>query len=400
MNHKIIISEKHIPLILNEATYNYHKNDGTEYREHEPYVSDNKFMMVGRGTGHFGSGTYFSTYRYTDNESDKNLDDTYRSLHCPEFVQLRNGLYRVDMDLYKNLYTVQTEKEGDLLFSMCKRLNNFFNVIWNSNRYDLKEYYFRIKNNADALGLNTPNYLQLIRMAQKLSKNKEDIRSFSTVFMEYNGYNGVNISGIEKYDNTTHGSVIYNMDKVEGDIEPVKNHPTDISFQHPIKGHSMDDYLSYQNYGFEGNNEIASYTQDEYKTFENIESFPWQKQLSFIKNLIKSGIIPKPYNIKKCDERAQKFFLHYCYKLAKKGELDKNELYDFNEDIIRLIDIVQKYKMYYLVNINSSFFEDILFELTKYADKEESLSIYNMLKPYLDKPLSKEDDEYYLNNLN
>ena len=38
--------------------------------------------------------------------------------------------------------------------------------------------------------------------------------SFSTRIMEYNDYNGVNVSNVPGYDNTTHGSVIYDMSKL------------------------------------------------------------------------------------------------------------------------------------------------------------------------------------------
>ena len=57
-----------------------------------------------------------------------------------------------------------------------------------------------------------------MRMAKAHSKDKNDVRSFSTVFMEYNGYNGVNVSGIYGLDNTLHGSVIYDLSKVKGNV--------------------------------------------------------------------------------------------------------------------------------------------------------------------------------------
>jgi hypothetical protein len=59
--------------------------------------------------------------------------------------------------------------------------------------------------------------MELTRMAE----SHEGVQSFSTVFMEYNGYNGVNVSGIGYYDNTKHGSVIYDLSKVDSDMEEV-----------------------------------------------------------------------------------------------------------------------------------------------------------------------------------
>ena len=48
-----------------------------------------------------------------------------------------------------------------------------------------------------------------------------DSRSLSTRIMELNDYNGVNVSGIKELDNTTYGSVIYNLDNISRDFQPV-----------------------------------------------------------------------------------------------------------------------------------------------------------------------------------
>ena len=54
-----------------------------------------------------------------------------------------------------------------------------------------------------------------------MAQRHEGMQSFSTVFMEWNGYNGVNVSGVDYYDNTKHGSVIYDLSKVNTDMEEV-----------------------------------------------------------------------------------------------------------------------------------------------------------------------------------
>ena len=209
----IILSQNAIN-VLKEAQWNYHFGKN---HTREPYLSDNKFQMFGRETGQFGSGTYFSTY------NGKWYDEKYGSEkpNHGEFIQVDDNVYRVDMNMYKNLYRVRTKRVGDILYTMCKNLNRFYNRVVSMGhfsqqmaRYDNADVYQIIRNNAEALGLNCPSYLELTRMAQK----HEGIQSFSTLFMEWNGYNGVNVSGVEYYDNTKHGSVIYDVNKVSGEI--------------------------------------------------------------------------------------------------------------------------------------------------------------------------------------
>ena len=60
--------------------------------------------MSGRGTGHFGSGMYFSTYREEGKEYDQKYRYSYKS--SPELIQVDDSVYRVDLDIYKNLFKV------------------------------------------------------------------------------------------------------------------------------------------------------------------------------------------------------------------------------------------------------------------------------------------------------
>ena len=73
---KYVISESKLKQIIKEELtklfedFNYHFSHGQEHNG-KPYGSENKFQMVGRDTGHFGSGTYFSTYKFDDNAEVK-----------------------------------------------------------------------------------------------------------------------------------------------------------------------------------------------------------------------------------------------------------------------------------------------------------------------------------------
>ena len=66
MSRKIYINESSINKLISEDNFNFHHSSGGG-EDSTPHYSENKFQINGgRGTGHFGSGTYFSTYSYND----------------------------------------------------------------------------------------------------------------------------------------------------------------------------------------------------------------------------------------------------------------------------------------------------------------------------------------------
>ena len=117
----------------------------------------------------------------------------------PNFIEIANHLYRVDFDIYKNLIGLEIRDKVMCSFTMCSELNHMYNKIaymGNFSRknaiYDNSENYQIIRRNAEVLGLECPSYYELTRMAQR----HDGKQSFSTLFMEWNGYNGVNVSGV------------------------------------------------------------------------------------------------------------------------------------------------------------------------------------------------------------
>lgn len=220
--------------VLSETNWNYHYGQNHDGR---PYYSENRYMC-GHETGQFGSGTYFSTYQSTNPyESHENMSKYGKDNpnQEPQFIQIDKNLYRVDFDLYENLYRVHNEMQGNLLHSMMTDLNHFFYRVGgylpdkdskyhikNSN-FDNSAIYQRIAANSNYLHLKCPSYMKLTRMAQEHARDNTKPQSFATVFMEYNGYNGVNVSGIPMFDRSKHGSVIYDLNKVRSDIHPMEN---------------------------------------------------------------------------------------------------------------------------------------------------------------------------------
>lgn len=343
--------------ILTEAEWNMHINRKGWYDKHtlEPYMTDNKFAMIGRGTGHFGSGTYFSTY--------KNREDYQNALKgsmCnsdPHFIEIGDKIYRVDFDLYKNLYRVWSYNQGCVLFTMLKLLNIMYNGICNDlgkfkqnkAHYDNADLYQKIKKNADGLGLKCPSYYQLTRMAQEHGKNNDAPQSFSTVFMEWNGYNGVNVSGIEEFDNTTHGSVIYDLSKVNTDMEQVR--PKNVytgrmggGWTNSVVKDGFDDII-YDS--LMGDRIFIS-------TIEKMNEMPLPQAMRILKNYCDSGNVLDAFLIEYMNDDIAKRYIRLLYAKSPNNEGLRNSItFHFFDDYKarnRYAGLIEKYGAYYWVN--------------------------------------------------
>ena len=171
MSRKIYIKESSINKLISEDNFNFHYSSGGG-EDSKPHYSENKFQINGgRDTGHFGSGTYFSTYSYNDYPSKYGNQVS----NDKRYIKIDDNLYRVDFDLYRNLFRVHSKTEGDVLFTLMKNLNfmyskinsNFGKFDKNSATYDNSIQYQIIKKNSKALGLKCPSYMELTRMARK-----------------------------------------------------------------------------------------------------------------------------------------------------------------------------------------------------------------------------------------
>jgi len=222
--------------VLGEADYSYHYGDIENVDDIKPYRSDSLVMMRGRQTGHFGSGMYFSTYNYCNAMNNKKYMDKKQK---SALTKVNDNVYRVDMDMYKNLYRVKSENEGNILYYTLNIVNNFNEEFTNlvdggknvSEAFNrLYRSKLKIENNFKYLNLTLPaddEFLKLlIKNAKLMSQNKTG-PSLSTQIMEFNGYNGVNVQNISGYDNRLHGSVIYDMSKI--DVQPKKVTPNQIN---------------------------------------------------------------------------------------------------------------------------------------------------------------------------
>ena len=403
MDKKIYITPKQYG-VLKESEWNFHFGNG---HDGKPYKSDNKYQMAGRETGHFGSGTYFSTYKGEfDNRSsvvDK-YGDGY-GVSNPNFIEVADHIYRVDFDLYKNLYRVRSKRQGDVLYTMLADLNHMFNRITvngnfypNRARYDNSDLYQRIKANADGLGLRCPSYYELTRMAQR----HEGVQSFSTLFMEYNGYNGVNVSGVDYYDNTKHGSVIYDLSKVNDDMEEVT--PKEL-----YSGYKDSSYDNTVVQGYGGNPRIEALKGEYIDWYNKLNDMSLSSALRLLKNYTSSGEILGYFIVSKLNEELIKRYLRILFVKKPRGRWSNpidDEIVNGKHDKY-WAELIDKCGAYYwvnyvpdnkyhsmLINLLSAFSWNIPWSVNADEERRMKEEYLNKLMSYMQRELTDYEKEY------
>lgn len=215
--------------ILKELDYSLHVNRHNEFDvdKLEKYGggTDALVMMRGRGTGHFGSGTYLSTYKQDSDFSvdSKRVRDALEKNYGEPLIQVSPKTYAIDLDRY-NLYKPKNTRHAEILFELLKNINDLFYAVESDTKLkQKKEYLTDILDSCKKLNLEfTKEFVKKVKyeVLPNYSKNYrggEDLKykaSISTMFMEDNGWNGVNVNNIPTFDNTRHGSVIYDMKNV------------------------------------------------------------------------------------------------------------------------------------------------------------------------------------------
>ena len=235
--------------ILKELDYSLHVNRHNEFDvdKLEKYGggTDAIIMMNGRGTGHFGSGTYLSTYK---EESDFNLDsqavrDVLEKNYGKPLIQVSPKTYAIDLDRY-NLYRPKNEEHAEILFQLLKTINDLFYIFSRETKQtrSIKKHLTDILDSCRKLNLKfTKEFVKKVRyeVMPNYSANWSGgsslkyKASISTMFMEYNGWNGVNVNRIPVYDSTLHGSVIYDMKNVVDAPNQTPYYEKDSYSRHP-----------------------------------------------------------------------------------------------------------------------------------------------------------------------
>lgn len=208
---------------------------------------------------------------------------------------------------------------------MYSKINsNFGKFDKNRATYDNSIQYQIIKKNSKALGLKCPSYMELTRMAQELGKDDDRIESFSTYFMEWNGYNGVNVSGIHFYDNTTHGSVIYDLSKVSGDIEKVDDGKKFIS----ARGNSFANTIVRNGWVDSDAESLNGDTNSDILFTYNLNEMDDKHAMRILKNYTSRGIIPSILSLSGLRDSITKRYLEYLYVKNPSDYFGRHKLCD------------------------------------------------------------------------
>ena len=396
MNRKVYINPKQYN-IIKESEWNFHFGSNHDMR---PHVSDNKYQMGGRETGHFGSGTYFSTYR---DIKDINKYGELNSNKNPNFIEIKDHMYRVDFDFYKNLYRVRSKRQGDILYTMMTNLNHMFYKITEMGRfvsknanYNNASLYQEIKANADALNLDCPSYYQLTRMAQRHEGNQ----SFSTLFMEWNGYNGVNVSGVDYYDNTKHGSVIYDLSKVNTDMEEVSPN----SLYTSERDSSYNDTIAYDEFN---NYKIAALRGKDLFWASKLNDMSRNEALRTLKNHLDSGNVLDPFTLEKLNDDLLSRYLRLMF-LKDSSDRWGNKVCDevlTGSSSKYYIELIEKVNGYYWVNYESRKSSGLITLLRSFdrnldwgLDSSEEMRLkkeyLEKLEGYMSRPTNEREEEY------
>jgi hypothetical protein len=161
--------------------------------------------------------------------------------------------------------------------------------------------------------------------------------------MEYNGYNGVNVSGIEAYDNTTHGSVIYDLSKVDSIVEQPMPDPNI---------HNLDS--RYDNatgvYYDKGDYEMQALQGKSGAWVEHMRELPAQRLKRILKNYTSSGNILTTYDLKGLDKETLKWYITYVFtKKPMAGDYDRYPVFEYtwlDDDFNNFVKIVHNIQAY------------------------------------------------------
>lgn len=363
--------------IINEADYNYHlttKKGNQSFDKPYGGGTDSLLRMSGRSTGHFGSGTYFSTYKSENPEINKEYGEYSKYQSTPELIKIGDNIYRVDLDMYKNLYKVTSDKHGDFLFSTLKFINeSFYSYIKDSK--DISKNYMIIRNNLNELHLSIPSYREFLKLLNNYKEkyNKQEFApTISTLIMEYNGYNGVNVSNVPFYDNTTHGSVIYDINKLSNEIKQVKTPSYSVDIKNDVIG-------SFKNVKSEllRNEKI-------YIFIDEINNLPKNEQQSYLKRY--NAFIPS-YFLNDLNEFPRKVYLKSLPNKLINNDIDLSDEKVTDRDIIYWIDNGLLNMIYNpkIIIDGMSFFEFALSYNIRLDDEIKEYLIKNINRPLSDR---------------
>lgn len=383
----------------------YHRGHVDSMENPTPYASEDrwrKFEGAGHETGSFGSGMYFTDAYprddrwYRDDDKSAVMKRERENPGERRFIKIGDSLYSVDTEFYKNLYVIKSENEAKTLCSMMEAINSFartFNYPSKDNMKWRQYKWLQISNIANMLGLRMPwTYREMCEFSEKYCKDTSIRQTPATVFMELNGFNGVDASYGGKYNSYWQGSVIYDLSKVEQHIEPVLGPRDEFKIRHGNIVRTMyDDVLDqsdnpthYRKDGSLGQNDNPS------DIIKALKRYPY--------------ILPK-YRYFSLPNELKPVYLDVLYRNLRTGYINMNGSYygastikELTEDVY--LDDIFKYKKFKFINLSPTLTRAIVMSLSwRYnLDKNTALGFINTYQGNLAKDYPEDwefiKDEY------
>ena len=170
-------------------------------------------MSGTRDTGHFGTGVYFV--------GDKSVYENKHSAHKDRPV---HEVDFTDYNLYKPKNAAEAQELHDLLFQINRyayghevaydsKGEDTYKKVDIEDLYRLQKKLFPGIKGIDSTLNELKSYVDSKDIYQVSMKERKTYDSPSTVFMKKMGYEGVDVRHIQSMDNTTYGSVIYDLKK-------------------------------------------------------------------------------------------------------------------------------------------------------------------------------------------
>ena len=215
-----------------------------------------------------------------------------------------------------------------------------------------------------------------------MKDDKSYVGSFSTKIMEMNGFNGVNVSGIPEFDNTLHGSVIYDVNKVSKDIVPVNADMNKIPWVGRADVATSDELNDMEYRVLSDDRNLSSYS------FRNMDKGQMLKYLKFYKFPL-SDVSGLSYQF---GEETLKQYLVILYRNIMRGFVtDTSELLD--RDYLNAILETKSYQFVNVPPIQEG--QSVFLSLATMAYWDDDLQLLGSLESNLKRELDYKEREKF-----
>lgn len=257
-----------------DIRYSLSDNKGYHYGDLGKARDTNFFSMRSsrRSTGHFGHGTYFLGNKENVGSSSKG-SRTLQEVDFSDYNLFKPLIENQAWRLHDGLKAINNEDYGNFDIELMK---------------DVFKSYGISQESIDKAIEKTMDYS--IKLDSKNYEEQLEADSPSTVFMKALGYEGIDVRGLDGLDNTSYGSVIYDLKKNNSLSEQLENQANEVAKKEIAERQAMielfEDYLS--------ENDITNPTEqdiynslDAYDVYDANESFDQEGEKKYFDTIKK-----------------------------------------------------------------------------------------------------------------